>query len=88
MVYVAAVALEQRATNSLNTSLDQTTLDRSMSDSGDIENRCLPVPYVLPHFPRDIQRLLDTEESQLAVSSSYRCKIRKAITDDMAGYTL
>ena len=48
------------------------------------EGRYLPVLYVLCKFPDDIQRLLDA----LSLQSSYQKRIRKAICEDIAKYTL
>lgn len=52
------------------------------------EGGYLPVPYVLCKFPADIQCLLDAKDSALALQPSYRKRIRKAICEDIAKYTL
>ena len=52
------------------------------------EGGYLPVPYVLCKFPDDIQRLLDAKDPALSLQPSYRKRIRKAICEDIAKYTL
>jgi len=52
------------------------------------EGRPIPTPYVLCQFPADIQQLLDASDPSLASEVNYRKRIRKALCDDMAQYTL
>jgi hypothetical protein len=50
--------------------------------------RSICVPYVLCRFPSDIQCLLDAGYPALAFDFGYRRRIRKALCDDLAQYTL
>jgi hypothetical protein len=74
--------------NSSNPSTSQPNFEVSEDGNLQGEGRPIPVPYVLCKFPADIQLLLDSGDKALAMHSSYRNKIRKAVCDDMAQYTL
>ena len=52
------------------------------------EDRPIPVPYLLCRFPPDVQRLLNAVDPALVTDPMYRRKLRKAISEDMAKYTM
>ena len=58
------------------------------AEVGNTEDRPVPVPYTLCHFPADIQRLLDKADPAMATDPMYRRKLRKALSEDIAKYTM
>lgn len=60
-------------------------LDEVALPEGD---QSIPMLYVLCRMPPDVQRLLSAADPALATDPMYRRKLRKAISEDMAKYTM